>query len=139
MGAVLKMERKCIEYYSGLNLIAHLSIKWVKSELEIPLYYSLKQEKKVQYFKSKTIHRHAIWTENKSKWSVKKATASNWNIFQHIYHGHFKNAFEYINTHYDVQLDYEKQACEFSDTNLQCIKERCTFYTGIWLYRITGG
>ncbi len=43
----------------------------------------------------------------------------------------FKNAVEYINTHYDVQLDYEKQACEFSDTNLQCIKERCTFYTGI--------
>ena len=25
--AVLKMEKKCIEYYSGLNLIAHLSIK----------------------------------------------------------------------------------------------------------------
>ncbi len=43
----------------------------------------------------------------------------------------FKNAVEYINTHYDVQLDHEKQACDFSGTNLQCIKERCTFYTGI--------
>jgi len=52
-------------------------------------------------------------------------------VYEDYFDGHFKNAFEYINTHYDVQLDYEKQACEFSDTNMQCIKERCTFYTGI--------
>ena len=42
----------------------------------------------------------------------------------------FKNAVEYINTHYDVKLDYEKQACEFSEANLQCINERCPFYMG---------
>ncbi len=40
----------------------------------------------------------------------------------------FKNAVEFINTHYDVKLDYEPQACEFSETNPQCIEERCPFY-----------
>ena len=42
----------------------------------------------------------------------------------------FKNAVEYVNTHYDVKLDYEKQVCEFSGANLQCIKERCPFFVG---------
>lgn len=40
----------------------------------------------------------------------------------------FKNGIEYINTHYDVHLEYEKQVCEFSDRNQQCIKMRCPFY-----------
>ena len=40
----------------------------------------------------------------------------------------FKNAVEYINTHYDVELDYELQVCDFSEANQQCIKERCPFY-----------
>lgn len=40
----------------------------------------------------------------------------------------FKNAIEYINTHYGVHLEYEKQACEFSDQNRQCIKTRCPFF-----------
>ncbi len=41
----------------------------------------------------------------------------------------FYNAVEYINTYYDVKLDYEKQQpCEFSGANQQCIKENCPFY-----------
>ncbi|MDO4500834.1 MAG: DUF5714 domain-containing protein [Erysipelotrichaceae bacterium] len=40
----------------------------------------------------------------------------------------FKNAVEYINTHYDVKLEYEKMTCEYSNINAQCIKERCPFY-----------
>ena len=39
-----------------------------------------------------------------------------------------KNAVEYINSHYDVRLDYEEQACEFSERNEQCIRDRCPFY-----------
>lgn len=35
---------------------------------------------------------------------------------------------DYINNHYDVTLEYEKQTCEFSEMNRQCIKERCPFY-----------
>lgn len=41
-----------------------------------------------------------------------------------------KNAVEYINAHYDVRLEYEKQVCEYSALNQQCIKERCPFYQG---------
>ena len=40
----------------------------------------------------------------------------------------FKNGIEYINSHYDVLLEYEKPVCEFSELNRQCIKERCPFY-----------
>ena len=41
----------------------------------------------------------------------------------------FKNGVEYINAHYDAQLEYEEQVCEYSDINRQCIKERCPFYS----------
>ena len=41
----------------------------------------------------------------------------------------FENGVEYINTHYDVQLEYEERVCEYSDINRQCIKERCPFYS----------
>ena len=41
----------------------------------------------------------------------------------------FKNGVEYINTHYDAQLEYEERVCEYSDINRQCIKERCPFYS----------
>ena len=41
----------------------------------------------------------------------------------------FKNGIEYVNSHYDVKLEYEDHECEFSDMNKQCIKERCPFYT----------
>ena len=40
----------------------------------------------------------------------------------------FKNGIEYVNTHYNVRLEYEKQECEFSNQNQQCIKTRCPFY-----------
>ena len=40
-----------------------------------------------------------------------------------------KNAVEYINSHYDVRLDYEEQTCEFSYKNEQCIKDRCPFFS----------
>jgi len=40
----------------------------------------------------------------------------------------FKNGTEYVNSHYDVKLEYENQECEFSNQNQQCIKERCPFY-----------
>lgn len=40
----------------------------------------------------------------------------------------FKNAIAYINSHYEVNITYEKQACEFSHLNEQCIHERCPFY-----------
>lgn len=40
----------------------------------------------------------------------------------------FKQAVEYINSHYDVKLEYEDQKCEFSALNQQCIKEHCPFY-----------
>lgn len=42
----------------------------------------------------------------------------------------FKHGIEYINAHYDVDLEYEKQACEFSGRNEQCIKDRCPYYNG---------
>ena len=40
----------------------------------------------------------------------------------------FKKGTEYVNSHYDVKLEYENQECEFSNQNQQCIKERCPFY-----------
>ena len=40
----------------------------------------------------------------------------------------FKHVIEYVNSHYDVTLEYEDQTCEFKSQNQQCIKERCPFY-----------
>ena len=40
----------------------------------------------------------------------------------------FKNGVEYVNSHYDVRLEYEHMKCEYSDQNAQCIKERCPYY-----------
>ncbi len=40
----------------------------------------------------------------------------------------FKNGIEYVNSHYGIMLQYEHMKCEFSDQNMQCIKERCPFY-----------
>ena len=40
----------------------------------------------------------------------------------------FKHGIEYVNSHYDVTLEYEDQTCEFKSQNQQCIKERCPFY-----------
>ena len=40
----------------------------------------------------------------------------------------FKHGIDYINSHYEVRLEYERQVCEFTDWNQQCIKERCPFY-----------
>ena len=42
----------------------------------------------------------------------------------------FKHGVEYINSHYDVQLEYEKTNCEYSERNPQCIKDRCPFFSG---------
>ena len=40
----------------------------------------------------------------------------------------FKNGIEYINSNYDVVLEYEHIRCEYSKRNEQCIKERCPYY-----------
>ncbi len=40
----------------------------------------------------------------------------------------FKNAVLYINSHYEVNLEYEDEKCEFSAQNVQCIKGRCPYY-----------
>ena len=40
----------------------------------------------------------------------------------------FKNAVLYINSRYEVKLEYEDEQCLFSSCNPQCIKERCPFY-----------
>lgn len=40
----------------------------------------------------------------------------------------FKNGVEYVNSHYDMVLEYEYMECEYSDQNAQCIKERCPFH-----------
>ena len=40
----------------------------------------------------------------------------------------FKNGIEYINSRYDVILEYEEPVCEFKELNRQCIKGRCPFY-----------
>ena len=42
----------------------------------------------------------------------------------------FRNAVMYINSHYDVKLEYEHQTCEFSAFNQQCIKDRCPYFSG---------
>ncbi|MCR4656694.1 MAG: hypothetical protein K5770_10760 [Lachnospiraceae bacterium] len=42
----------------------------------------------------------------------------------------FKHGIEYVNRHYGVSLEYEKQTCGFSSENKQCIKGRCPFYSG---------
>lgn len=39
----------------------------------------------------------------------------------------FEVAVKYINAHYDVSLEYERQTCGFSERNVQCIKEKCPF------------
>ena len=40
----------------------------------------------------------------------------------------FKHGIEYVNQHYGVHLEYEKQTCEFSSQNQQCVKDRCPFF-----------
>ena len=40
----------------------------------------------------------------------------------------FKNAIDYVNTHYNVTLEYEHSSCHYSKLNKQCIKERCPYY-----------
>lgn len=39
----------------------------------------------------------------------------------------FKNGIEYVNNHYDVILEYEHMKCEYTNDNMQCIKERCPY------------
>ena len=40
----------------------------------------------------------------------------------------FKHAVGYVNRRYGLSLEYEEQRCEFSQSNQQCIKQRCPFY-----------
>lgn len=40
----------------------------------------------------------------------------------------FRHCIEYINSHYDVTLEYEERPCEFSGRNRQCIREKCPFF-----------
>lgn len=40
----------------------------------------------------------------------------------------FQKAVDYINAHYDVQLERSEIVCSFSQRNEQCIRERCPFY-----------
>ena len=40
----------------------------------------------------------------------------------------FKNAVDYINSHYDVKMEYTKPECTYSNKNMQCIKDRCPYY-----------
>lgn len=40
----------------------------------------------------------------------------------------FKNGVEYVNEHYGVVLEYEKEKCEYSEKNEQCIKNQCPYY-----------
>ena len=40
----------------------------------------------------------------------------------------FKNAVEYINKNYNVNLEYSARKCDYSNQNMQCIKDRCPFY-----------
>ena len=41
----------------------------------------------------------------------------------------FKNGIEYVNSHYDVKLEYEHMKCEYSNINELCIEERCPYYS----------
>lgn len=40
-----------------------------------------------------------------------------------------KYGVEYINSHYNVNLEYSEETDEYTIKNIQCIKERCPFYT----------
>lgn len=40
----------------------------------------------------------------------------------------FQKAIEHINQHYHVELETKDIVCDFSDKNMQCIKDRCPFY-----------
>lgn len=40
----------------------------------------------------------------------------------------FKNGIEYVNNHYGITLEYEHMKCEFTNDNMQCIKDRCPYY-----------
>ena len=40
----------------------------------------------------------------------------------------FKHAVGYVNRRYGLSLEYEEQRCEFSQSNQQCIGQRCPFY-----------
>lgn len=40
----------------------------------------------------------------------------------------FKNAIEYVNKTYDVELTFSSVNCEYSSVNQQCIKERCPYF-----------
>ena len=42
----------------------------------------------------------------------------------------FIEAIKFVNKYYDVTLEYEDIKCIHSHINMQCIKERCTFYNG---------
>lgn len=39
-----------------------------------------------------------------------------------------KNAVDYINSHYDVSIEYKRERCRYSHINEQCIKESCPYY-----------
>lgn len=41
----------------------------------------------------------------------------------------FEEAIEFINNNYDVELGKENIVCSYSSENVQCIKEKCSFYT----------
>ena len=41
----------------------------------------------------------------------------------------FRNAVTYINSNYNVTLEYEDLKCEFSSLNKQCIGNRCPFHS----------
>ena len=49
----------------------------------------------------------------------------------------FRNAVEYINSHYDVRLEYEDPVCTYSERNQQCIQDNCPFYPKIRLAPMT--
>ncbi len=40
----------------------------------------------------------------------------------------FKNGIEYVNAHYGLTLEYEDITCEYSELNVQCIKDRCPYF-----------
>lgn len=42
----------------------------------------------------------------------------------------FKCGVEYINAHFNVNLEMDEVTCEYSGRNEQCIKERCPFFAG---------
>jgi len=40
-----------------------------------------------------------------------------------------EEAIEYCNQHYNIKLETTKTICEFSPNNMQCLKEKCPFYS----------